>query len=256
MSLADEYRRQSAWRDFASAMAPLVDLRGQTVLDLGCGVGEQAAMLAQRGARVIGIDHSAVLIEEAQIRPLPECTFRVGDLRCLPDLATSADGIWCSFGAAYFPDLPAVLKGWALRMRPGGWILMVEMDDLFRHAPLPSRTRTLLDAYAEDAIRKSRYHFRMGRELPRYLKDAGFDVDKTWVIQDQELAFDGPASHAVLAAWRDRLNRMSMLQAFCGEAFETVRADLLDCLQREDHSSGCKVWCCLAHRPALPADPP
>lgn len=152
MSLADEYRRQTAWRDFASAMAPLVDLRGQTVLDLGCGMG---------------------------------------DLRCLPDLASRADGIWCSFAAAYFPDLAKVLAGWASLLRPGGWILLTEMDDLFGHSPLPGATRALLDAYAEDAIRNSRYHFRM----------------------DQELAFDGPADSDVFSAWRDRLAHRPSLPA-------------------------------------------
>jgi SAM-dependent methyltransferase len=46
----------------------LGDIRGKTVLDLGCGTGENIVPLVERGARVIGIDLSTDLIEIAQLR--------------------------------------------------------------------------------------------------------------------------------------------------------------------------------------------
>ena len=46
----------------------LGDVRGQNVLDYGCGAGENAVLLASRGARVFGIDISPDLIEIAQQR--------------------------------------------------------------------------------------------------------------------------------------------------------------------------------------------
>src|ERR1700741_4984541 len=42
------------------------DVRGKTVLDFGCGSGENTFLLVRRGARVIGIDISAGLIERAK----------------------------------------------------------------------------------------------------------------------------------------------------------------------------------------------
>jgi len=46
----------------------LGDIRGKTVLDLGCGTGENLVPLVERGARVIGLDISPELIALAQKR--------------------------------------------------------------------------------------------------------------------------------------------------------------------------------------------
>src|SRR5450631_2515943 len=44
------------------------DIRGKTVLDLGCGTGENIVPLVSRGAQVVGIDLSPDLIALAQLR--------------------------------------------------------------------------------------------------------------------------------------------------------------------------------------------
>lgn len=104
MSLSDEYKRQFAWRPWSEVIDLLPPLSGKTVLDLGCGIGDQAAELAKRGARVIGIDANDELLAEAQSRKIPNAEFRHGDLRALQDVGI-VDGIWSSFAAAYVPEL-------------------------------------------------------------------------------------------------------------------------------------------------------
>jgi len=42
------------------------DVRGKTVLDFGCGTGENVIILARRGAHVVGIDISPDLIDLAK----------------------------------------------------------------------------------------------------------------------------------------------------------------------------------------------
>ena len=86
MSLASDYKRQFAWRDWPRVFHALPPLRGRTVLDLGCGVGDQAAELVARGARVIGLDGNEELLREAQSRSLENTEFRTCDVRTLPDL--------------------------------------------------------------------------------------------------------------------------------------------------------------------------
>jgi ubiquinone/menaquinone biosynthesis C-methylase UbiE len=48
MSLSTEYHRQREWRAWPKIFDALPLPRGQTVLDLGCGVGDQAAELVAR----------------------------------------------------------------------------------------------------------------------------------------------------------------------------------------------------------------
>lgn len=101
MSLAAEYRQQFDWRSWSLIFEEVPLQPGQTVLDLGCGIGDQARELASRGCKVIGLDASEELIGEAILGQPLNCEFRTCDLRNAPNLSINVDGIWCSFVAAY-----------------------------------------------------------------------------------------------------------------------------------------------------------
>jgi ubiquinone/menaquinone biosynthesis C-methylase UbiE len=246
MNLSNEYRQQFGWRAWQKIFDALPPLRGQLILDLGCAVGDQAAEFVARGARVISVDINEKLIEEARSRKLPGADFRQADLRTLPDLGVMADGLWCSFSVAYFPDLPTALTAWSANVKPGGWIALTEMDDLFGHEPLSTRTNGLLDEYAQDALTAQRYDFHMGRKLNDHLERSGFQVSRMLTVVDQELSFDGAAQPEVIDAWRNRFDRMTLLRRFCGDDFESVREEFLRCLSSADHRSVAKVCCCIA----------
>lgn len=246
MTLSTEYRRQLAWRDWPRVFEALPSLRGQTVLDLGCGVGDLAAELVERGARVIGVDLNEELLAAARGRGLAGAEFRKADLREPLDLEVEVDGLWGGFVAAYFPDLPAALSRWAAHLRPGGWVALTEIDDFFGHEPLAERTRELFDGYAREALAAERYDFHMGRKLRGHLERAGFTVSKELTLADRELSFSGPADPAVVEAWRARLERMTLLRDFCGPEFQALREDFLSCLTRADHRSLARVCFCLA----------
>ncbi len=42
------------------------DVRGQRVLDLGCGTGRYCVLLARRGAELVGVDPSEEMLERAR----------------------------------------------------------------------------------------------------------------------------------------------------------------------------------------------
>ena len=48
MSLANDYKQQFQWRAWSTVFDALPSVRGQLVLDLGCGIGDQAAELVAR----------------------------------------------------------------------------------------------------------------------------------------------------------------------------------------------------------------
>jgi SAM-dependent methyltransferase len=246
--LADEYRRQAAWRSWSLVLDALPSIAGQTVLDLGCAIGDQAALLAERGARVLGYDANDELLAVAQSRKIAGAELRRADLQSFTDPGEPFDGVWCSFAAAYFVDLPEKLAAWTTRLRPGGWVALTEVDNLFGHEPVGPRTRSLLDAYADEALELGRYDFYMGRKLAGYAEKAGLSVVRVMSIPDQELAFDGPAAPDVIEAWGARFERMRLLQSFCADEYEQLRSDFLHCLTGADHRSPAKVYACIATR--------
>jgi SAM-dependent methyltransferase len=250
VSLSDEYRRQLVWRDWATALDALPSLEGRTVLDLGCAVGDVAALLVARGARVLGVDGNEELLAAARSKELPNTELVQADLRDLSGLEANlggrADGLWCSFAAAYFPELFTRLGAWLRHVRPGGWVALTEIDDFFGHEPLGERTKALLDAYAADALAAGRYDFHMGRKLREHAERAGLTVSKELTLEDREFSFTGPAQPEVLDAWSARFERMTLLRAFCGPEYDQVRDDFLACLARPDHRSRARVCCCIA----------
>ena len=245
-ALTDEYRRQFALRSWSQILDMLPSVDGQLVIDLGCGIGDQTAELVARGARAIGIDVSDALLESARARSIPNAEFRKQDLRDPLGVEIRVDGIWCSFTAAYFPELGRRLSAWKEHLKPGGWIALIEVDNLFGHEPLSADTRALLDSYELDALASRRYDFHMGHKLSHHLQSAGFTLRRSELIQDRELSFDGPADPEVLGAWSARLDRLVTLQRFCGSLFPRLRDDYLAALANGNHRSNATVHCCVA----------
>jgi len=246
VSLTNEYQRQFALRSWSRVFELLPNLDGQLVLDLGCGIGDQTAELVARGASCIGIDVSDEMLASAKSRAIPNTEFRRLDLGEALGIENLVDGIWCSFAAAYFPQLVPRLMAWKEHLKPGGWIALTEIDNLFGHEPLSHETRTLLDSYERDALASHRYDFHMGRKLAEHLRAAGFTIRQSEVISDKEFSFDGPAEPKVLAAWSARLDRLGALQKFCGSSFPRLRDDYLAALASSHHRSNAKVHCCIA----------
>lgn len=128
---------------------------GAHIVDVGCGRGRHARILAHRGYRVTGIDLSSNAIAEARTRAKAEgvddeLSFRVGDMR-EPACEACADGVvnlFTSFG--YFDEdaeNERALRAMRTALRPGGWFLQD-----FLNAPLvvetlePSETETRNEA--------------------------------------------------------------------------------------------------------------
>ena len=91
------------------------------LLDLGCGGGQDAGDLAQRGYRVVGVDRTRALLSvgRRRYRALPLVR---ADLRDLPFQSMSFDGFWAAASLMHLPkpDARRILTDLCKLVRPGG----------------------------------------------------------------------------------------------------------------------------------------
>lgn len=95
----------------------MVDLAGFescVVLDAGCGEGDFAARLLERGVpfeRFVGVDAVPEMIESARKRDLPRCVFEVRDVVADPAvLSTAGPDYVCISGALNTMDEPVARR--------------------------------------------------------------------------------------------------------------------------------------------------
>ncbi len=164
----DELRHKPMDRQLLDRFADGVRDTG-LACDLGCGPGQVARYLHERGVEVCGVDLSAAMVERArQLNPGIE--FRTGDMTALD----VPDEVWAGITAFYaIVNLPLADVMQALRhmkrvLRPGGLLLLsfhvgeeiLHVEDLWGCA-------VSLDFY-----------FFRTEEAEGYLRRAGFEIDE------------------------------------------------------------------------------
>jgi ubiquinone/menaquinone biosynthesis C-methylase UbiE len=133
-SSAGRLQRDAVWRH----MFPLFG-SGDSVLDLGCGTGEDAQQLARAGVRVRAIDASPEMVRIARHRGVHA---EVGSIEELHQVNGTFDGVISDFGALNcVEDLPQLRLPLARLVRPGGYLViclmgrfcLMESLHFFRH---------------------------------------------------------------------------------------------------------------------------
>lgn len=102
------------------------------VLDVGCGEGANAILMAALGARVTGFDVSpesiATACQSARLNGVAHRTrFLVGTAETFQADESPFDVVWCGAVLHHvIPDLPRVLQGLRTCQRPGGRTIIME----------------------------------------------------------------------------------------------------------------------------------
>ncbi len=179
----DEQRRLIAqaeyWRD--KVIVPGLGYRaGETLLDIGCGVGAVLGVIASAypGLKLAGIDLSPKQIETAR-RHLAslgnaDVDLRVGDASRLPWADASVDHVFTMWFLEHLGDPMPVLREARRVLKPGGTITCIETDySSFKVWPQNKDW---------DLIERAQFeHFRRhgqasaGPSLDDWLARAGFD---------------------------------------------------------------------------------
>ncbi|MEU7763800.1 methyltransferase domain-containing protein [Nocardia sp. NPDC049190] len=100
------------------------------VVDIGCGPGDLARVLASRAGRVTRVDPSAPMIDyaTARSRRLTNCRFELGAAQSLPLPDASADLVTSTFAMHHIPAAyrPTAVAQMFRVLRPGGRLLLAD----------------------------------------------------------------------------------------------------------------------------------
>lgn len=123
--LGDPATRE-AWRTLLAAHLPDPPA---DVVDLGCGTGTLAVLLAGEGHRVRGVDLSPAMVERAVAKAAAsglDVPFVVGDAAEPPYDPGSVDVVLCRHVLWALPDPSAALARWTALLHPRGRLVLVE----------------------------------------------------------------------------------------------------------------------------------
>jgi len=113
-------------------LADLITVKeGMEVLDLGCGAGELTIMLSERlpGSRILGIDSSPEMLEQAGGRSGPAVRF---ELRSIEDIEGKWDLIFSNAAIQWVHNHRELVPKLFSRLRPGGQ-LVVQLPSNHNH---------------------------------------------------------------------------------------------------------------------------
>lgn len=166
----DMVRRRQLARDALGA-GP-----GERIADVGCGPGFYVTELSEQagpGGQVVGIDASPAMLALAAGR----CAGRrnaglvAADVSALPVRESAFDAALCVQVLEYVPDVAAVLAGLYRALRPGGRLVVWDIDwaTVSWHSGDPARMERVLRAWDGHLA-----HPSLPRTLAPHLRSAGF----------------------------------------------------------------------------------
>jgi ubiquinone/menaquinone biosynthesis C-methylase UbiE len=215
--VADRRRAHQASRH-AALEAQVVELLApftgrERALDVGCGTGALAYVLAAYVGEVIGIDRSEAYLAAAREHAPPRCAFVAGDATALPFPYGDFDLVGCVRVLHHVERPELVVSEIARVTRPGGRIIVADqlgdVDpirsrelDLFERARDPSHTRLLPDADirgyldANDLVVTANEIVHEHRDMDEYLDLVGLEGEER-----ERVARMAPPSYAVELGW-------------------------------------------------------
>lgn len=238
MNLFQEYEKQQKWREWDRFLQLIPMSHDDSVVDLGCSVGEVSRLLSSRVKSVLGIDIKQEFIDFCASNKSSNESFICSDFQNLNGLLVGVvDGIWSSFSLSYLRNPLDFLISINSSIRPGGWIALVDVScfisgNLSKNSKYYEKVRT----FELDSFKSGIYDFDFGAKMESLLRSAGFEivhVDND--VTDPELNFSGAASMKIIEGWMARLKRMQRLKDELGAEYTEFCNELISDLGSADH---------------------
>jgi ubiquinone/menaquinone biosynthesis C-methylase UbiE len=203
------------WQLPEAELRVLGDVADKDVLELGCGAAQWSILLAQRGARVVGLDNSTRQLEHARERmaaagvdfPLVHGS---GEEVPLPD--SSFDVVFCDHGAMTFGDPYRTVPEAARLLRTGGLFAFSHVSPLAMVCWSPETETTArrlvgeyfgMHRFDEGVAEPVEFNLPYGTWI-RLFRENGFQVEALLEIQPPagaETTYRTPAETEWARAW-------------------------------------------------------
>jgi SAM-dependent methyltransferase len=130
--LAEIYDIEEGERDdLDHYLALAAGFGARSVLDVGCGTGTLACLLADRGVEVVGVDPAAASLDIARAKPgAGRVRWLQGDATTLPELQVDLATMTANVSHVFLTDedWSATLHGIHASLRPGGHLVFEARD--------------------------------------------------------------------------------------------------------------------------------
>lgn len=166
-----------ARRDPAAFFSYLDVRPGSSVLEVGCGLGEMARVLARlvgTSGRVVGVDYSETMIRQARQRISPDdgpVTFQRGDIMALDIPDAEFDRTRVEQVLQHVADPRRAVAEMARVTRPGGMVVALEPD--WDSLVIDAADLATSQAFTAFNSRCVVPHGQIGRRLPALFREAG-----------------------------------------------------------------------------------
>jgi trans-aconitate 2-methyltransferase len=119
-----EDRHSFVWKAGADLLELLNPKAGERILDVGCGTGHLTALIAGRGAEVVGLDASVSMVAQAR-QNFPKLKFQLADARNFR-VETPFDAVFSNAALHWVREPEKAIESMALALKPRGR-LVIEM---------------------------------------------------------------------------------------------------------------------------------
>jgi ubiquinone/menaquinone biosynthesis C-methylase UbiE len=191
-AIAAEYDRRYDKTDYSGVESVLLDFIGEDpsvhILEVGCGTGHWLEVLSGRGYRVVGLDASRSMVNQAKSK-IPHAALVHGHAEALPWQAASFERIFCINAFHHFSDKTSFMTEARRVLRRGGSLMIIGLD------PHTDCNRWWIYDYFPQVVAMDKGRYPPTHELRKLMSESGF-VDSC-TVEAQHLLLHVPAHMAL-----------------------------------------------------------